>query len=767
MKKFLLLLIIALLVSSIESFAQLKKADAYYNSLRFVKAIPLFKKVLEKTGGPVIAAKLGDCYYQLNDYRNAEIYFSQAVKSDNISSDVYLKYGKVLKTNRSLSEAKKVFVVYASKNPSDKMANHYALDIDQIQSWDAAEPEFKIEHLDGLNTSGAEFSAIPYDNGLVFVSDRGPDFINGLENPMNNMPFLEVYYASLKDGEFKKPKTLSRVFVSSFHNGPVSFNKDRSTAVFTRVISVRNKDRENIIRPQLFVSEKSNKRWKKAVPFQYNNPNYSLAHPALSPDGKNLYFSSDMPGGQGGKDIYVCHKNGDEWSKPENLGSTINTESDESFPFITEDGSLYFSSDGWTGYGGLDIFKSEYKNGNWTDAVNLKSPLNSGADDFGFIFKDEKTGYFSSNRSGGAGDDDIYQFEMLKKAPKKTSISGIFMFSKLRSGANSTINLLDENNNVLQTVSTNNNGEFKFSDLDPDKNYMLSIDEKDSRLTEQSSMFITNENGDKILELKKSNNSSFSFTALTPEQYAALPLLPEEDQSLLTISLFGQLYDKLPGDYSAGIEVQIVDDGGKILYSSLTDDDGNFKFEKLPPDQNYYFKVNDANENTNMLILNEKGELIESVKVGDKGIYDYERLDPDETIITLLDEKDAVIKIRPEDNFIISNIYYDYDSWEINEDAAHELDKLVAILKKNKHIGVDLSSHTDSRASDDYNMELSENRAKAAVDYIVKAGISSKRIQGKGYGETRLVNRCSNGVDCTEEEHAKNRRTEFKIVKMD
>ncbi|MFQ5334953.1 MAG: OmpA family protein, partial [Flavobacteriales bacterium] len=471
-------------------------------------------------------------------------------------------------------------------------------------------------------------------------------------------------------------------------------------------------------------------------------------------------------GGQGGKDLYVSKLESSGWSRPENLGPVINTPHDEVFPYIAENGTLFFSSDGHTGYGGLDVFKTHFENGEWASPENLKSPINSGTDDFGLVFKDEKSGYFSSNRNGGSGDDDIYSFELLKKKPKQTNISGIFMFSKLRAGTNAKINLVDQNNHILQTTTTNEKGEFQFESLDPDMTYLISVDENDTRLTEQSSMFITNSSGEKVMELKKNSARSFTFTALTPEKYDALPLLPEKDQSLLTISLFGQLYEKLPGDYSSGMEVQIVDDGGHILYTSTTDENGNFEFKKLPPDQNYYFRVKNAKSNTNLLILNDKGELIESVKAGKGGVYNYERLDPDETIITLLDEKDAVIKIRPEDNFVISNIYYDYDSWEINEDAAHELDKLVLILLKNPQIGVELSSHTDSRASDDYNIDLSEKRAKAAVEYIVKKGITGKRISGKGYGETQLVNRCANGVDCSEEEHQKNRRTEFKIVKL-
>ena len=244
-------------------------------------------------------------------------------------------------------------------------------------------------------------------------------------------------------------------------------------------------------------------------------------------------------------------------------------------------------------------------------------------------------------------------------------------------------------------------------------------------------------------------------------------MLEEEDESLFTISVFGQIYKKLPGDYSGGMEVWVVDDEGNVIGKTRADKDGKFTFDKLSPDEQYLFKLAEDDSELNVIIVDENGKVIESAKRLIDGKYRYVRLDGDESVITLINEVDEVIKIAENENFIISKVLYEFASSEINEAAAFELDKLVLILQKNKNVGVELSSHTDSKGTDKKNMELSQERAEAAVKYVVSKGIDAVKIIAKGYGETVPVapNELPSGED-NPEGRAKNRRTEFKVIKL-
>jgi len=462
-------------------------------------------------------------------------------------------------------------------------------------------------------------------------------------------------------------------------------------------------------------------------------------------------------------DIYVSTKNGEEWGKPVNLGKGVNTSENEVFPYYRK-GSLYFSSEGHSGYGGLDIYlvKEEAK---WVNPENLKAPLNSPKDDFGIFYKDDENGYFSSNREGGMGSDDIYSFAWHTLTPQ-TSMSGLLEYDKLASSG-TTMNLLDEDDNVIRTTVTDEFGKFKFDKLDLDKNYLLGIDADDDSFLDGAKLYMTNSNGEKVLLANKVGKGKFKFQALPHEYYDDLELLVEEDESLFTVSVFGQIYKKLPGDYSGGMEVWVVDDEGNIIGKAVADKDGKFSFDKLSPDEEYLFMLAEDDDSLNMIIVDENGKVLDAAKRLIDGKYRYVRLDSDQNVITLINEIDEVIKIAENENFIISKVLYGYDSYEINELAAKELDKLVLILNKNKNVGVELSSHTDSKGGDDFNMKLSQKRADAAVEYVMSKGIEKRKIIAKGYGETQPVapNELPSGKD-NPEGRAKNRRTVFKVIKL-
>ncbi len=344
-------------------------------------------------------------------------------------------------------------------------------------------------------------------------------------------------------------------------------------------------------------------------------------------------------------------------------------------------------------------------------------------------------------------------------------MSGLLEYDKLPSSG-TTINLLDEDDNILRSTVTDEYGKFKFDKLDLDENYLLAIDSDDDSFLDGVNLYMTNSNGEKVLLANRVSKGKFKFQALPHEYYDDLELLVEEDESLFTVSVYGQVYQKLPGDYSGGMEVWVVDDEGNIIGKAMSDKDGKFSFEKLSPGEEYLFMLAEDDDGLNIIVLDENGKVLEAAKRLIDGKYRYVRLDSDQNVITLINEIDDVIKIAENENFIISKVLYDFASDEINEAAGLELDKLVLILQKNKHIGVELSSHTDSKGTEDRNMKLSQRRADAAVKYVVSKGVDAEKIIAKGFGETIPV--APNEIDGKDnpEGRAKNRRTEFKVIKI-
>lgn len=759
-----ILTLVFILICSISMFAQMKKANKLYDELQFTDAIEAYSKVLKKDDKNTEALrKIADCYRVTKQYEKAELFYSKAFENDDFTPKYHLYYGQVLKNNGKVAEAKKQFELAAQKDPNSFLAKLLIQSCENINTWKKEEPLYEVSKTQNINSEVSDFSPITHPNGLVFVTEREKDYVNDVQYGWTNKPYLSVYIAEYENAEkssFEKPKRFSNQIDSRYHDGPVTFNADCTEIYFTRVErGVSSKKDYNKLK--IYKATYKKKKLKQFEPFEYNSNDYSVAHPCVSDDGNYFFFSSDMPGGQGGMDLYMCEKTEDGWGKPKNLGSGTNSPGNELFPYHKK-GKLYFSSDGLPGYGGLDIFVTEKKD-DFNAPKNLREPLNSRYDDFGITMTDDIHGFFSSNRNGGEGDDDIYAFTKLpEKEKEKTKVSGVFEYSGLGAeGIN--LNLLDENDAVVATATTNSKGEFFFESLNVDENYMIVVNEND--IPAEAKMFITNKEGKKVMEVSRFRNDAFKFEALSSDKIEQMPIIEEKDESLLTISVYGQIYDQLPGDYSGGMEVYVVNDKGIIIGTARTDKNGKFVFEKLPPDEQYMFKLAEEKD-LNIIILDENGEVVDSPKRKGKGYFVYTRLSAEDVVLTLINEDDVVIKIREDENFVISNIYYDYNSSEINEGAGKELDKLVMILKKNPHIGVELSSHTDSRGSDEFNLSLSQKRAEKAVQYIVAKGIELERMKGVGYGETKLVNKCSNGVDCTEDEHGKNRRTEFKVYKV-
>jgi outer membrane protein OmpA-like peptidoglycan-associated protein len=475
---------------------------------------------------------------------------------------------------------------------------------------------------------------------MIFAAPAKRNYIINNTWKPNGQPFLDLYEGTIStDGEITNIKKFSSNVNTKYHEADVTFSKDKKTVYFSRSNYYRGKykkDTLGINRIQLFKAKVGqNNEWTNIEPMPFNNDNYSTGHPALSEDGKTLYFVSDMPGTIGKTDIFKVAINEDgTYGKPINLGPNVNTPEREMFPFIDGNNDLYYSTDGRPdGRGMLDIYVNRITANGILPAVNLGDNINSDRDDFAFIIdKDKRSGYFSSNRINGKGDDDIYYFH-------------------------EEIPLIYECN---QTITV-------------------------------------------IVKSKKTKE-----------------VIPDADLNIYK-------------DKSLLIENKKVNNKGEYVYNA--DCESTYKIEAS---KKYYITTSKVIKTSN------KDKLIQKVEL----------FLPIDEFIVLRDK--VMIDVNP--------IYFDYDKFNIRRDAALELDKVVAIMKKYPTLIVECGSHTDSRGPDKYNNILSDKRAKSTMNYIISKGISPERISGKGYGETQLTNRCSNGVKCSEEEHQLNRRTEFVIV---
>jgi outer membrane protein OmpA-like peptidoglycan-associated protein len=515
-----------------------------------------------------------------------------------------------------------------------------------------------------INSLDSDFGPSLFGEYLIFSSARKSDSNSNKKWEANGQRFLNFYKGKIEDdGDVKDWFNLSASSNTPYHESGLVFNKQKNRVYFTRNNYYENKvntlrvENGKIMKIALFIADvDADGSFYNIVPFPYNSNEYSTGLPALSNDGKTLYFISDMPGTQGKTDIFQCTINEDgTFSKPHNLGSNINTSGREMFPYIASDGTLFFSSDSRDGLGKFDIYKANSYNLDLTAVTNLGSPFNSARDDFAMVFnEDMHSGYFSSNRPDlGQGDDDIYFFydEVFKKR------------------------MDDKANSLVQQ---------KIEETIDDVQVVLNVlNEKSKKGIENVHVEVFEKvSGDKVFDSKVNDEGQVTFEAKTDTEY-----IVKAEKPLYEIE---EIVIKIPANSTPSIN-----------------------------------------------------EIIE--------------LKPE---TTLNSENKVVIDLNP--------IFFDYDSYDITKLAALELDRVISIMLKYPNMVIEATSHTDSRGPEVYNQKLSHKRARSTVDYIVNMGsIQIDRIVANGYGEERLTNKCSDGVKCTDAEHAANRRTEFVIINVD
>ena len=646
----LLTISVALLSTTSLLFAQpekeLEKANEMYKNFSYVDAIKIYERIAQKGFvNQEMLESLGNAYYYNAEYKKALPWYEQLFQEGKykVKPEYYYRYAQTLKSVGDYTQADKMMAKFVElTNANDTRAALFEENKDYQTVIKNNSGRFQLNNA-SVNTENSEYGTAFYGDKIVFAGATDARKAKRGVSQWTGESFYDLYEAEHFDQKLGSRKPFSSSINTQFNESTPVFTKDGNTMYFTRNNYVNRKlgsDIENTILLKILRATKDkNGNWGDIVEVPFNSDQYNVAHPALSPDEKYLYFASDMPGSFGNSDIFRVEILGDnQYGTPENLGNIINTAGRESFPYISKDNVLYYSSDGIPGLGGLDIFAVKFNaDGSTSKPVNIGMPGNSADDDFCFVFNsDSKIGFLTSNRPGGKGKDDIYSFH--------------------------------EDKPLLFSCQKNIKGIVK--------------DAKTKAVIADAKVILS----DKVMK-------------------------------------------------------EVGKDQSKT--------DGTFTFEKVNCNDSHYYLRGEK----------EKYETAEvNVTVGkDEVVYEI-----------LLNPREVAIKKGMDlaKVFEIKEIKFDYNKADIRPDAAVELTKIVEVMREYPKMKIDIRSHTDSRGADSYNLKLSDRRAKATLEWIVKQGIDRKRLKAKGYGETRLVNRCSNGVPCTEEEHQENRRSEFIVVAM-
>ncbi len=502
------------------------KADKLFDRFAYKKAIGYYNESVKLS--PEGLRRLAESYRNLGMFAESEDAYSKFIlEGEFTDSDMYY-YGMVLKSNGKYSESEKWLIEYAEKHPADIRSKEFLEKGHGVKEFLKDEGRYKVINLD-MNSAHQEFAPAYYNSKLVYTST----LVQGVQPikksySWNQKPFLDLYQAEISaDGQILAAQSIDNkgIINKSMHEGAASFAKEGAIIAFTRN-NYNGKSKEGVVKLQIFFSQNVEGKWQKDTPFKFNNAEYSVGHPSLTEDGKTMYFASDMPGGFGGTDIYKIEIiNGSEWGEPINLGEKINTEGDEMYPFVHDKtGTLYFASEGHTGLGGLDIYMAVMNNKTVEKVLNMGAPINTNFDDFSLIIdKEQKKGYFASNRDSGKGDDDIYMFEILKPFESSKYLKGKVTDNKGNLLADAEVKLLKADGTILTFVKTDEKGEYSIVIYEANEIYSL-IGSKDKFLGGQAASIKISEseditNADIILRIPE-----FTLTCIIKDKATNAPL---------------------------------------------------------------------------------------------------------------------------------------------------------------------------------------------------------------------------------------------------
>lgn len=658
--------LVILMVSACTFTQKVRTGTQAFEVKQYSVATELFQEEYEATKTPSDRARLafltGESYKYMQDHGSAGNWYQKAYE-DGYGEKALEAHANSLKYQQRYEEALKAYEDLLQLSPGNASYRSNITLVKQAMEWSRTPNSFYKVKPAPFNSTGSDYAPHPIGAGqIIFTSDR--------ESKQTTETYLwtgRAFSDVFVTNKFSEQVTAFDPTINTDDNeGTAVISPDGNVLVFTRCFV----DDAYDAWCKLMISFSKGQMWStpEVLPFVKEKVNYG--HPAFAANGSTLFFSSDAPEGQGGHDIYFVQPDGaGGWSEPVNLGPRINTIGEEQYPTVYKD-SLFYSSDHLPGLGGLDIFKTYLdQQDEWVAPINLRSPINSGADDFGFVVDTFSSlapgvmlaGYFTTSRDGYAKNDEIYSFEMMGLSPED-------------------VIALQTKKDTVEKV--------------PEINYQV-------------------------------------FLALRVVE--PVFSIPDDPNSTVT----GR--NPLPNG-----PVLLTANGQELRYT--TDEQGQL-LVKLDWNKDYVITARYRDHLSGTHSLNTS----EVVKNADNPI----------TTINHVLVLDPIFRDK---EIVLENIFYDYDEWFIRDDAKPSLNELSAILKNNPSIRIQLSSHTDCRGTDEYNLDLSQKRAQAAIDYLISVGIAPGRLTAQGFGESNLAVRCEDCDNCSEEIHQKNRRTTFKII---
>ncbi len=730
-----------------------------------------------------------------------------------------------------------------------------------------------VDGSDKRNTDANEFAPVITKEGVWYVSDRAASVVDNQEYAWTGEGYLSLY-----NHKNKPVNPLN----SEYHDGPFSFSADGKFMFLSRGGYTISNGKKKPMPLEIWVSEKTSKdKWSKPDRLDIENNSLSVSHPAVSSNGDFLLYTASTP--DNGRDLYIVRKTGNGWSKPEPLGELVNTPLDEVFPVLLNDSTLYFSSNGLPGFGGLDIFMVRLKNGlPIVPPKNTYAPINSGCDDFHLVYEpeDPAKGYFSSNRNLEQGDD-IFEFTIAKMivgriVTKRPEALARTEFTVVHKGNQVATVKADENGTLILPYLTPPyevivqqaaiDGDLKFTQVFPDKEdekHKFSLIRSDKTILNEVSLdenlhmtlIYGKAEGDSIQSsyvrgcfVEAEGKAKLNTAVIIDEKGIPVDTLELVDGCITFKKLNGthsillpetaddlELTFKAENTSNETFKIPVLSASGKPLKYITISDRSSFvvSLKNIDPEviktlieENKVFKDvegcvtslknKELLKEMKFVLVDEQGNRLDTLALNEKGCFYIKRLKPGQSLIPMADYDEGEIVFRNKNNedltdrkfyirnqnleivdsiymsklnrldmelasiyevenedvwlnfslrdtTVIENIYFEYDDHKITLSARRTLNRVVQFLQKNPAVKLTISAHTDSRGNNEYNMILSQNRAKSTMDYLVSKGISKWKIKSAGYGESQLLNNCSDGAECTEEQHAKNRRIEFQI----
>lgn len=626
----------------------LVSAQTKYTNLEYIESIKIYERLVKRGHGtPEILDKLANANFDNANYVEANKWFEKLSEiNPSMSPENHFRFASTLKSVSKFQESDNQMKMFIAARPNEIRSALYKSKNDLKSSFEFS----KIKPI-SINSSSSDYGAFFKGDTLVFSSAR-QQILSNQTSLRTGQPFTSLYQTiKLNNSDYSAPKLFSMGAYSNFNEATPVFTNNGKTMYYTQNILV-DKAKNKLINEgfKLYKSSFVSGKWVNEGFISFaQSDSIKMAHPCFSKDGKTLYFASDMLGTKGKSDLFKVVINEDgSFGNIEPIHKGINTEGRETFPFVTATNILFFASDGHPGMGGLDLFSLDLNNPN-AKVISLGSSINSVYDDFGLIVnEDYSKAFFTSNRAGGNGDDDVYSV-VVREIP-------------------------------------------------------LTIEQK--------------------------------------------------QEAIAKVQVSGTIKDNAINELLPNVNVVLVDTSDKEIARTKTDEKGNYTFSNVLPNSNYFINVNKFDKLVQKIPVSVASNNVSTQVVVSKNLV-VPKVDITKAPTNI--GVDVALALK------IDKIYFDTDKYEIRPDAKLDLDLLVAYLKLNPEVKIEIGSHTDSRDTKEYNMILSQKRAQSTLNYIVSEGVDATRLIAVGYGESKLVNQCTDGVKCSEDQHQQNRRSTFII----